>query len=86
MHILANSEGADEILLSRSEKEIHVQYYLEIITCKLIIYTMDHHKIIVSNNPLVHKGLTLSLPNFWGNVLLSAKYILGNVTTEGQAV
>ena len=30
--------------------------------------------------------LTLSLPNFWGNVLLSAKYILGYVTTEGQAV
>ena len=31
-------------------------------------------------------SLTLSLPNFWGNVLLSAKYILGNVTTEGLAV
>ena len=31
-------------------------------------------------------ALTLSLPNFWGNVLLIAKYILGNVTTEGLAV
>ena len=33
-----------------------------------------------------NKCLTLSLPNFWGNILLSAKYILGNVTLEGQAV
>ena len=33
-----------------------------------------------------HIQLTISLPNFWGKVLLSAKYILGNVTTEGQAV
>ena len=32
------------------------------------------------------KKKTLSLPNFWGNILLSAKYILGNVTTESQAV
>ena len=31
-------------------------------------------------------SLTLSLPNFWGNILLSAKYILGKVTTEGLAV
>ena len=40
----------------------------------------------VNSDEPVQPPLTLSLPNFWGNVLLSAKYILDNVTTEGQAV
>ena len=61
MHILANSEGSDEIQYHAQRKK-NIQYYLGIITCDPLIYTMDHPKIIVSNrrkNPLVHKGSIL---------------------------
>ena len=73
MCTLANSEDPDEMLhyaafhqnlycsprqKRSSEKEL--QFYLEIITCDSLIYTMDHSKFIISDqmkNPLVHKGL-----------------------------
>ena len=61
MHIFANSEDPDDTLHNAafyqglhylrqrrfSEKEI--QFYLEIITCDPLIYTMDHPKLVVSN-------------------------------------
>ena len=56
MRTLANSVDPDEMPHSATfyqglhclhRKEI--QYFLEITTCDLSIYTMDHHKFIVSN-------------------------------------
>ena len=46
---------------------------------------------VLQNAPLEHSVILWTCinsfaANFWGNVLLSAKYILGNVTTEGLAV
>ena len=62
MHIFANSEDPDEMLLHaafhqgphcllRKEQSLdkEIQFYLEIITCDPSIYTMDHPKSIVSN-------------------------------------
>ena len=67
MRMLSNSEDPDEMLQDQdlhcllrqspsSKKKIDM-YYLEIITCDPLIYTMDHPKIIVSNYPyqLKHK-------------------------------
>ena len=62
MHTLANSEDPDEMphdaafhqslhsLIRQkqsSEKEIH--FYLKVLTCELLIHTMDHPKFVVSN-------------------------------------
>ena len=72
----ANSEDPDETLYyvafhqglhclrQRRFSEKEIQFYLEIITCDLLIYTMDQPKFIVTNQmeqSIVHKGLKLQL-------------------------
>ena len=62
MRTLANSEDPDEmpqnasfhqglqcLLKQKSFSEKEIQYFLKIITCGPLIYTMNHPKFIVSN-------------------------------------
>ena len=58
MHTLANSEDLDEmpqnvafyrLLRQKQSSEKEIQFYLKILACDPLIYTMDHPKFIVSN-------------------------------------
>ena len=61
MHTLANSENPDEmlhnsvfhqclcLLRQKLSPEKNVQFYLEIIICDPLIYSMDHPKFSISN-------------------------------------
>ena len=93
MCTLANSADTDEMPLyaafhqclncflrqkQSSEKEIQF-FYLEIITCDPLIYTMDPPMLLYQTrrkNPLLHKGVNMECENYKN----TSKFLKANFT------